>query len=133
LQYAITCSKGTYVRALARDIGEFLGCGATLATIRRSKSGSFEVENAQKLSELAQEIQSNKSWLEFDTLVKDFPVVELSETTISDLHYGKQETLQRLKVDGECVDIFNLVNMKNGKSVGLAENINGVLTLKFML
>lgn len=42
----ILCSKGTYIRALARDLGESLGCGAYLSALRRTQSGPFSVDNA---------------------------------------------------------------------------------------
>ncbi len=42
----ITCSKGTYIRALARDIGKELKCGAYLTGLRRTRIGEFKVENA---------------------------------------------------------------------------------------
>ena len=42
----IACSKGTYVRAFARDLGEALGSGAHLDSLQRSRSGEFRVENA---------------------------------------------------------------------------------------
>lgn len=42
----IICSKGTYIRALARDLGESLGCGAYLSALRRTESGCFSVDNA---------------------------------------------------------------------------------------
>ena len=47
----IACSKGTYIRALARDLGEALGSGAHLNSLRRTKSGGFEVESALSISE----------------------------------------------------------------------------------
>jgi tRNA pseudouridine55 synthase len=43
---AIACSKGTYVRSLVRDLGERLGCGATLAELRRTASGRFTIDQA---------------------------------------------------------------------------------------
>ena len=42
----ISCSKGTYVRAFARDLGEALGSGAHLDSLQRSRSGLFRIENA---------------------------------------------------------------------------------------
>ena len=42
----MACSKGTYVRAFARDLGEALGSGAHLDSLQRSRSGQFRVENA---------------------------------------------------------------------------------------
>lgn len=44
--FRVACTKGTYVRTLAFDIGEKLGCGAHLATLRRLTSGKFDVANA---------------------------------------------------------------------------------------
>ncbi len=52
LKLIITCSSGTYVRSLARDIGEELGCGAILTGLVRTRIGSYKVEDAIKLDEL---------------------------------------------------------------------------------
>jgi len=46
LELDVRCSAGTYVRALARDLGERLGCGAHLVSLRRTRSGGFGLENA---------------------------------------------------------------------------------------
>ena len=48
----IACAKGTYVRTLAADLGEALGCGATLAALRRTKSGAFSIDQAAPLEAL---------------------------------------------------------------------------------
>ena len=47
----ITCSKGTYIRAFARDLGEFLGTGAHLSSLIRSRSGGFRVEDSLDINE----------------------------------------------------------------------------------
>ncbi len=47
----IKCSKGTYIRALARDLGEALGSGAHLNSLKRTKSGGFTVENSLSVNE----------------------------------------------------------------------------------
>lgn len=49
--FEVVCSKGTYIRALARDIGEKLGCGAHLANLRRTKIGDFNVSEALSVEE----------------------------------------------------------------------------------
>jgi tRNA pseudouridine55 synthase len=51
LAFRVSCSSGTYVRALARDIGEKLGCGAYLTELRRTSIGTFRVEDAVGLNE----------------------------------------------------------------------------------
>ena len=47
--FKIACTKGTYVRSIAHDLGQKLGCGAHLATLRRSVSGKFDVADAMPL------------------------------------------------------------------------------------
>jgi len=46
IDFSVVCSKGFYVRTYVHDIGEVLGCGAHLKSLRRTKSGRFEVSNA---------------------------------------------------------------------------------------
>ncbi|HEX7576789.1 MAG TPA: tRNA pseudouridine(55) synthase TruB [Verrucomicrobiae bacterium] len=48
-RFKIACTKGTYVRSIAHDLGRKLGCGAHLATLRRSVSGTFDVVDATRL------------------------------------------------------------------------------------
>ena len=48
----ISCSKGTYIRQLAIDIGEALGSGAHVSSLRRTKSGRFKIEESIKFEEL---------------------------------------------------------------------------------
>jgi tRNA pseudouridine55 synthase len=56
LRIAVTCSKGTYIRTLAIDIGEALGCGAYLTALRRTAAGPFRLEDAVTLEALGQGI-----------------------------------------------------------------------------
>ncbi len=53
LRLRVVCSKGTYIRSLAADIGDALGCGAYLTALRRTRSGPFSIENAIDGSVLA--------------------------------------------------------------------------------
>ncbi|MCR5070370.1 MAG: tRNA pseudouridine(55) synthase TruB [Bacteroidales bacterium] len=48
----VACSKGTYIRALARDLGEALGSGAFLSSLRRTKNGGFTIEDAVSLEDV---------------------------------------------------------------------------------
>jgi tRNA pseudouridine55 synthase len=57
MQIRVVCSKGTYIRTLAADIGEFLGCGAHLIELRRLRSGRFTVEDGLEGSDLDGERQ----------------------------------------------------------------------------
>ena len=51
--FDVTCSTGTYVRTICEDIGLKLGCGAYMASLLRTKSGSFEVERSYRIEEIA--------------------------------------------------------------------------------
>jgi tRNA pseudouridine55 synthase len=53
LSLEIACGPGTYVRSLVHDLGAVLGCGAALASLRRTRSGRFRVEDASTLEQLA--------------------------------------------------------------------------------
>ncbi len=56
LEVVVACTSGTYIRALARDLGEALGCGAHLTALRRTKVGSFSLAQARTLEQLAAEL-----------------------------------------------------------------------------
>lgn len=82
LTLAVRCSKGTYIRTLAEDIGEALGCGAHLAALRRTGSGHLSVESAltlEQLSEMTQEAR-DALLLSPDRLVAEWPEVRLPMT-----------------------------------------------------
>lgn len=50
IDFKITCSKGTYIRSIARDFGVLLGCGAYLSALRRTKTGDFSAEHAMDMT-----------------------------------------------------------------------------------
>jgi tRNA pseudouridine55 synthase len=52
LDFAVDCSKGTYVRSLVLDLGRELSCGATLSALRRTRSGAFTLERCARLEEV---------------------------------------------------------------------------------
>jgi tRNA pseudouridine55 synthase len=56
----VTCDPGTYIRSLAHDLGETLGCGGTLAKLTRLQSGNFRVEDGISLDALAEAIQAGQ-------------------------------------------------------------------------
>ena len=59
-RFVIECSSGTYIRSLAHDMGQKLGCGAHLAEITRTAVGEFSLEQAITLEELAEAKQAGK-------------------------------------------------------------------------
>jgi len=75
----VTCTKGTYIRTLAQDIGEALGCGAHLAALQRTGSGPLTLEGAVTLEQLAALTESARDGLlmDADALLADAPIVRL--------------------------------------------------------
>jgi tRNA pseudouridine55 synthase len=58
VRFRIECSKGTYIRSIAHDLGQKLGCGAYLSSLRRSKIGQHDVADAWQISELEETRES---------------------------------------------------------------------------
>ena len=77
----VVCSKGTYVRTLAEDLGAALGCGAHLAALRRTASGALTLDSAVTPEALAalDEAQRDALLLPPDVLVDQWPAVTLPE------------------------------------------------------
>jgi tRNA pseudouridine55 synthase len=80
LAIEVACSKGTYVRTLAEDLGELLGCGAHLTALRRTASGRLKIEQACTLERLEalSEAERDALLLPPDTLIADWPAWQLS-------------------------------------------------------
>jgi tRNA pseudouridine55 synthase len=78
----VRCSKGTYIRTLAQDIGERLGCGAHLIGLRRTGSGGVSLQGAVTLDALQamSEAERDAYLLPADVLLSDWPAVTLSES-----------------------------------------------------
>ena len=77
----VRCSKGTYIRTLAEDIGEALGCGAHLIALRRTGSGPLTLDAAHTLEQLVEmsDEERDAALLAADTLLADWPLVRLDD------------------------------------------------------
>jgi len=82
LELAIRCSKGTYIRALAEDVGAALGCGAHLAALRRTATGGFALGGATTLAALEELAEAERDALlrPADVLVDALPRLDLVGT-----------------------------------------------------
>jgi len=87
----VYCSSGTYVRSLAHDLGEKLGCGAHLVGLRRTKSGRFTLRDAVPLRKLREAFE-NGTWYQYlipaAEALSDWPAVELTEEHVDLLRHG---------------------------------------------
>lgn len=84
LDVEVDCSSGTYIRALARDLGEALEVGGHLTALRREKIGTFDVSSASAISEDVELIPNG------EVLSKLMPEVQLSSQQEIDLRHGKR-------------------------------------------
>jgi tRNA pseudouridine55 synthase len=110
LTIRITCSSGTYVRALARDLGRCLGCGAHVVTLTRLASGPFTLEQAVNLQELAQagaEGRLDEVMHPPDTAVADWPPLILDEESAWRMTHG-QSVAGIAEQKGEWARVYSL-------------------------
>ena len=87
----VYCSSGTYVRSLAHDLGEKLGCGAHLIGLRRTKSGRFTLRDAVPLRRLREAFEDG-NWYQYlipaAEALSDWPAIELSQDQVEAIRHG---------------------------------------------
>jgi tRNA pseudouridine55 synthase len=89
----VHCSKGTYVRALARDLGRVLGVGGHVTALRRTRSGPFSLLQARPLAEILEALGGGPSELLLVSLpaaLRDLPQHGVDTATARDLRAGKR-------------------------------------------
>ena len=74
----VRCSKGTYIRTLCKDIGEQLGCGGCMESLRRVSAGEYTIDEAVPLQELLDTDQPEKYLRDVDTMFRNYPAVTLT-------------------------------------------------------
>lgn len=119
----VRCSKGTYIRSLLRDMGEFLGCGACMKSLVRTKAGAFEIADAVTLNQVEQardEGGLSDLILPIDSFLVKYPAVCVSAEYTKFLMNGNQLSLSMLteKISPEDGDGFRVYD-DSKKLVGL--------------
>lgn len=110
LSFALVCSKGTYVRSLAVDLGATLGCGAHLATLQRTEFGPFTITHAVALSLLTPgyALQS-PSLLSLEQALQHYRAIPISERIATLLRQGRQEALREIPPGAKDDEIVQLL------------------------
>jgi tRNA pseudouridine55 synthase len=117
----VTCSTGTYVRALARDVGEALGVGGHLAALRRTRSGSFTVAEARTLDSLEADFAIVPL---AEAVAREFTRVDVGEAEAhSVLHGGR---LDALRAAGDATGPYGVFG-PDGAVLALMERRDGSL------
>lgn len=104
IEFDVTCSRGTYVRTLAADIGKDLGCGAHLKTLRRTACDHLAVEQAIDLETLkAREAAHRVPLLSLSAALEQLRAVSWQSPLVARLRLGQQAVLGQIgkRIDGE--------------------------------
>lgn len=114
----VSCSKGTYIRTLAEDIGEALGCGAHLGGLRRLNTAHFHLEDAVTIEQLEQMSleQRDQVLLGPDVAIEDLPEVTIDADSAFYLLRGQEVWKSGLKIDG----LFRIYS-EQGAFLGIGE------------
>jgi len=92
LTVEIECSKGTYIRSIAHDLGQHLGCGAHLSQLRRTQNGPFHIEKAVDIAQI-EAAAKNESWEEVlsppDSILGHLPKIIVNQIVEEDIKCGR--------------------------------------------
>ncbi len=122
LAFEVTCSKGTYIRTLAADMGNFLGCGAHLKSLRRLSCGHLTLDQAMSLSEVeASKRELGKvPLLSLNEALQHVPALRRPAAFFSRLRMGQQDVLRALDAPEGKEEIVRLVD-DDGNLVALVQ------------
>jgi len=113
MRFRVVCSPGTYIRSLAHDLGQRLGCGAHLAALRRTRSGEFRIAQAVTLDRV-----SPSDLIPMDRLLESMPRIDVSDNDEIKVRHGNQI---RAGENAPFARIFN----KQGEFLAVASVENG--------
>jgi len=104
IELFIRCTKGTYIRSLAVDIGDALGCGGYISDLRRLGSGPFSIDNAVSLEQLEQWVSENavpeNLLLPMESALNNWPNVTLTDDAAYYMRKGQPVFIPRVASEG---------------------------------
>lgn len=116
----VSCSAGTYIRSLAADIGEKLGCGAVISSLRRTRANGISIDRTVTFEELEKAVEdgtANSLIAPCDEMLSAYPSVKVTEKQAVYFSNGGALDLDRVK-DKETVGLCR-VHSQSGKLMGL--------------
>jgi tRNA pseudouridine55 synthase len=122
VRFRVHCSSGTYMRAIARDLGTALGVGAHLSRLRRTTIGGFEVDAAVALDALDDTAQVEEACVELLPALAHLPVLEVDRETAGRLVHG-----QRLRLEKNDPSSGLVAAATDGSLVAVVEVADGLL------
>ncbi|PBI21619.1 tRNA pseudouridine(55) synthase TruB [Clostridioides difficile] len=135
VMYYVECSKGTYVRSICHDIGEYLGCGAHMSFLNRTSSGKFDLDNTITLEELELFYENktlDKYLYDIDYVLDSFNYVVLNSNAIKYYSNGgsiddKRFLKNNFNKDDEFVRVYSTDNFLG---LGKLSKHNNIISVK---
>lgn len=122
-QVYVECSKGTYIRSIANDLGQVLGCGGYLTRLIRTKAGKFLLENSKKMEDfLSKEIVENNLIEPISML--NYEIYSLNDSEKIDISNGKPLLNKSIK------NAENLILVYNDCIKAIASSCDGCIKVK---
>ena len=117
----VRCSKGTYIRTLCKDIGEALGCGGCMASLRRVTAGEYTIEESVPLQVLLDAEEPEKYLRAVDTMFRNHPAVTLTEKQEKRCRCGNSFSV---KLDAGIYRTYG----QDGEFLALSKVENGIMS-----
>lgn len=124
MNVCVRCTAGTYIRVLAESLGENLGVGAHLASLRRTKAGEFDIENSltlEKLQELAEKNNVSAALLPIKAALSKLDLLHLTAADVKKASNGVA-----LKIDNA-----NGKSWRNNEAVSLFDDVGNLIAIAF--
>jgi tRNA pseudouridine55 synthase len=113
MEFTLSCSTGTYVRSIANDLGETLGCGGHLQTLRRLRVGPFSIEDARTLGSLpdVEGIETEalgSAWIPFDSIPLPFQKIDADSQQERRITHGQTVLIRGTECqEGDWIKLVN--------------------------
>ena len=114
----VRCSKGTYIRTLCKDIGQALGCGGCMASLRRIQAGEYTIEEAVPLQTLLETAEPETYLRPVDSMFRNYPAITLSPKQELRCRNGNSFSVQHpagtYRAYGQNGEFLMLAKVENG-------------------
>lgn len=129
LEFEVGCSKGTYVRVLAADLGKALGTAAALATLRRTEFGCFRIDEAESLDSLVEREPGDLPVLAPREALRGSREIPVDERTAFGIAAGQKYVLDRIERPAEK-EALGAVIAPNGGLLAVLQAVEGAWRLR---
>ena len=133
LKLEIVCSSGTYIRSIARDLGELIGCGATMTALTRSAIGDFRIEDAMTLLDKINKSEFASKLIPAKTAIHSNLHLKVSRKAYKDIMQGKPIKLDyileqfpvspHIKRSSDNPDLYAILDEEGNDLIAVTHNV----------